>query len=130
MINLLVADGWQDYELIDSGEGSKLERWAQYLTIRPEPRALWEKSKPTLWNQAEAVFVQNEDRGDWSFKSLPPDPWIIAYSKIRFNLKPTDFRHVGVFPEQAVNWEWLQKSLTVSQLPNLPVKVLNLFAYT
>lgn len=130
MVKLLIAEGWKDYELIDSGEGTKLERWGQYMTVRPEPRAIWEKSKPGLWSRAEAAFVQSEDRGDWSFKSTPPNPWRIAYDKIKFNLKPTDFRHVGVFPEQAVNWEWLKKSLTVAQLPNYPVKVLNLFAYT
>lgn len=126
MISLHTADHWQDYELIDSGSGQKLERWGQYLTIRPEPRAIWPVSKPSLWNKIDARF-QNDT---WEFiKDLPPQ-WQISYQKLRFNLRPATFKHVGVFPEQAVNWDWITETITnvYSLMPS--AHILNLFAYT
>ncbi len=122
---ILIPEKWIDYELTDSGEEQKLERWGQFTTIRPEPRAIWKKSEPKLWGQAQGIF--NED---WQFKTPPPRPWQIAYDKIKFVLKPTEFKHTGVFPEQAVNWLWIANKITncKSQVPN--PKILNLFAYT
>jgi 23S rRNA (cytosine1962-C5)-methyltransferase len=120
MINLLVAEKWRDYELLDSGENQKLERWGQFITIRPDPRAIWQKSNPKSWNLAQGIFIE-----DWDFKTPPPRPWQISYDKIRFVLKPTEFKHTGVFPEQAINWEWIGE-----KIQNRNIKVLNLFAYT
>lgn len=124
MINLLVADGWKDYELLDSGENQKLERWGQFVTIRPDPRAIWQKSDPKSWNMAQGIFAE-----DWNFKDTPPKPWLISYNKIRFVLKPTEFKHTGVFPEQAVNWEWIANQVSRFKTQD-SIKVLNLFAYT
>jgi len=120
MINLLMAEGWRDYELLDSGDYLKLERWGQFITIRPDPRAIWQKSDPKIWNMAQGIYTE-----DWDFNTPPPRPWQISYEKIKFVLKPTEFKHTGVFPEQAVNWKWLQEKINGKN-----IKVLNLFAYT
>jgi 23S rRNA (cytosine1962-C5)-methyltransferase len=125
MVTLLIADGWRDYELLDSGDGKKLERWGQYLTIRPEPRAIWNKANQDNWEAASAVYEGEA----WKFNSDLPKVWTVAYGQIKFLLKPTEFRHVGVFPEQAVNWQWLASQIT-NHKSQIPIKVLNLFAYT
>jgi 23S rRNA (cytosine1962-C5)-methyltransferase len=117
---------WTDYELIDSGDGEKLERFASYTMTRPDPRALWQKSEPALWKETDATYVRSDNKsGQWNIKTQPPNPWHISYKHLTFTLKPTEFKHVGVFPEQAVNWNWLQ-----SIISGKPLKILNLFAYT
>ena len=113
---MIVASGWKDYELLDTGEGMKLERWGRYVMARPDPRIIWPKGNPHLWDTSDAVFENDK----WEFKTPPPQNWIISYHQIKFRLKPTNFKHTGVFPEQAVNWDWLPAA----------EKVLNLFAYT
>jgi 23S rRNA (cytosine1962-C5)-methyltransferase len=123
-VQLLIAEGWKDYELIDSGENQKLERWGQFVTIRPDPRAIWTKTDPKSWNLAQGIFTE-----DWVFKTDPPRPWQISYEKIKFNLKPTEFKHTGVFPEQATNWQWIANQIS-SYKSQAPIRVLNLFAYT
>lgn len=127
---MLCPDGWRDYELLDTGEGMKLERWGQYVIARPDPRIIWKKGDPEAWKSADAVF-ENEN---WKFRTEPPQGWVISYGmsldsardlgekKLVFRLRPTDFKHTGVFPEQAVNWQWLQERKATT--------VLNLFAYT
>ncbi len=121
---ILTPDKWQDYELIDSGEGEKLERWGQYVMSRPEPRAIWNKAGIEPWKNADAIHSGEQ----WKFSNNPPENWTISYGQIKFKLRPTDFKHTGVFPEQAVNWEWITNQITnhKSQTP----KILNLFAYT
>lgn len=118
---------WTQYELLDSGEGQKLERFAGYTVSRPDPRAIWKPSLTTgLWNNADAVFVnETEKAGHWKFRKVPPADWQIRYQQLVFRLRPTDFKHLGVFPEQAVNWQWL-----TSVTSGKAIKVLNLFAYT
>jgi len=123
MNQILVADKWRDFELLDAGAEMKLERWGQYLVARPEPRAIWNRTNPELWKEANATF-KNEQ---WEFKTQPPTKWEIRYDKIVFTLKATDFKHTGVFPEQAVNWDWIEEKIKRSETP---VRVLNLFAYT
>jgi len=113
---ILFPDGWTDYELIDTGEGKKLERWGNYVMVRPDPRIIWGEKRPEEWEKAGAVFEGEK----WTFRNPPPQNWVVSYKDIKFKLKPTDFKHTGVFPEQAVNWEWLPRA----------EKVLNLFAYT
>jgi 23S rRNA (cytosine1962-C5)-methyltransferase len=122
--SILVPEEWRDYELIDSGEGSKLERFGQYVMDRPDPRAIWNKKDVSLWKMADAVFASE----NWLFRNQPPDIWPVSYKKIKFMLKPTDFKHVGIFPEQAVNWDWVTEQITRSK--SQETKILNLFAYT
>jgi len=120
--------GWSDFELLDSGVRMKLERWGDYVISRPDPRAIWKKSFPeSKWQQADAIFIQTGESGDWKFNRQPPTRWEISYGSIKFSLKPTAFKHVGVFPEQAVNWEWMEQVLDAN---DRNVKILNLFAYT
>jgi len=125
-ITTLYPTDWQEYELIDSGDGMKLERFGKYIVARPDPRALWKKSDEKSWNSADATFVRTSSTdGNWNIKNNPPDPWKVSYKHLSFILKPTSFKHVGVFPEQSVNWNWL-----ADQINGAPLKVLNLFAYT
>jgi len=121
---------WTGYQLLDSGDGEKLESFAGYKIVRPDPRAIWSKTKSTAeWQSADAVFARSANwrisDSRWNYKNHPPKPWQISYKNLKFNLRPTDFRHVGIFPEQAVNWDWLGKTIN-----GQPLKVLNLFAYT
>lgn len=120
------ATDWTDYSLLDSGNGEKLERFGTYTMIRPDPRVIWDRQKPpTVWDNAHAHFVRSDaEHGNWIIKKQPPNPWIITYRDVRFILHPTDFKHVGVFPEQAVNWDWMKTRVTTS------MSVLNLFGYT
>lgn len=132
MIQVLTPDKWRDYELLDSGNERKLERFGQYIVIRPDPRAIW---KPLLredeWKIAEASFTQDEETESWHFQNDPPTPWEISYEKLKFSLRTTNFKHLGVFPEQAVNWEWLKQVISNELLVHsLKPKILNLFAYT
>lgn len=117
---------WSDYELIDSGDGEKLERFGTYTLVRPDPRALWSKSDPTKWETADAKYIRTDNKsGQWETKHTPPSSWVVRYQQLVFTLRPTEFKHVGVFPEQSVNWNWLDKTIA-----NRPLKILNLFAYT
>lgn len=117
---------WSEYQLLDSGDGEKLEEFSGYKVARPDPRVIWNKSKPVeTWQNANAIFDRNSAQGKWIYKNPPPKNWQLHYNNLTFNLKPTDFRHVGIFPEQAVNWDWLAEKIN-----NQPLKILNLFAYT
>jgi len=131
MNTITLAQNWIDYELLDSGEGKKLERFGQYVVVRPDPRIIWKKTLPgSTWDRADATYEQDDERGEWKFRTLPPRPWEIGFGKLRFSLRATDFRHVGVFPEQASNWEWISTTLAQNSKKTNPVKILNLFAYT
>lgn len=117
---------WTDYELIDSGDGMKLERFGNYTVARPDPRAIWRPYSGDVWNDANARFVRSSStEGRWDIKKNPPIPWKVSYKHLTFVLKPTSFKHVGVFPEQATNWNWI-----AGQVHSDAIKVLNLFAYT
>lgn len=132
---LLKPSGFTDYELIDSGAFEKLERFGEYITIRPEPQALWDKQLPEReWEKmAHVRFVpKSSSSGTWEKLKAMPDRWIIGYKKgevnIKLRLALTSFKHVGVFPEQAVNWDFIGDSIAKIKAPN--PKFLNLFAYT
>ena len=127
-IPIIFPTDWTDYELIDSGEGAKLERFGSYTISRPDPRAIWKRQAlPTLWENADAQYIRSsKETGDWKIKNNPPSDWHISYDDLVFQLKPTSFKHVGVFPEQAVNWNWIGNKLKTSNQK----RVLNLFAYT
>lgn len=117
---------WAEYELLDSGDGEKLERFGTYIIARPDPRALWQKTNSDMWDRAHATFTRTDPKtGTWHIRATPPDPWILHYKSLAFTLRPTEFKHVGIFPEQAANWNWLD-----SIIHERPLNILNLFAYT
>lgn len=125
-IPIVYPDPFADYELLDSGNDEKLERFGSYTIIRPDPRVIWSKHlENKIWNSADAQFIPS-DTSVWKIRRPPPIPWHFHYNKQTFLLRPTDFKHVGIFPEQIINWEWI-KSHTQN---NNHGKVLNLFAYT
>lgn len=123
-----VADGWKNYEVIDTSKGEKLERWEKYLLVRPDPQVIWDTPrKHTGWKNMNAHYHRSsKGGGEWEFFNLP-DEWSISYKELTFNLKPFSFKHTGLFPEQAVNWDWFSDKIRNAKRP---VKVLNLFAYT
>jgi 23S rRNA (cytosine1962-C5)-methyltransferase len=128
---LLETAGWADYALLDSGHGRKLERFGRYRIVRPEEQAIWTPRRPAAdWDDADAVFVgigEEEADGRWRYPRPLGETWPMAYGGIRFLGRFTSFRHVGVFPEQAVHWDWLGGRIAGA---GRPAKVLNLFAYT
>ncbi len=124
-----IADGWKDYEVIDCSDGEKLERWGKYILLRPDPQVLWNTPKKNpSWNKLNGHYHRsNKGGGEWEFFSLPKQ-WTINYRELTFNLKPFSFKHTGLFPEQAANWDWFSELINNS--PKKDIKVLNLFAYT
>ncbi|HEY5221067.1 MAG TPA: class I SAM-dependent methyltransferase [Candidatus Paceibacterota bacterium] len=128
----LSTNGWSDYELLDSGDNKKLERFGPHVLIRPETQAIWKPLHPELWKQAGAEFKFDKDKGSWRGKSTP-EPWVVSWrDDIKFSLRLTSFKHTGVFPEQAPNWEWIgeQVSALAKRGGADKPKVLNLFGYT
>lgn len=123
-----IADGWKDYAVIDCSNGEKLERWGNYLLIRPDPQVIWDSPKMHKgWRQPNGHYHRSaKGGGEWEFFDLPKQ-WTISYQGLTFQLKPFSFKHTGLFPEQAVNWDWFSKKIRQA---GRPVKVLNLFAYT
>ena len=123
-----IADGWKDYEVIDCSKGEKLERWGDQLLVRPDPQAIWITPRTHRgWKQNAGRYARSSSGGgQWQNKSMP-ERWTVSYGSLTFNIKPMNFKHTGVFPEQAVNWAWYQQKIRAA---NRPVKVLNLFGYT
>ena len=123
-----IADQWKDYEVLDTSGGEKLERWGDYLLVRPDPQVIWNTPKDLPgWRKMNGHYYRSsKGGGEWEFFDLPKQ-WEIAYKDLRFNLKPFSFKHTGLFPEQAVNWDWFSDKIKNA---GRPVKVLNLFAYT
>lgn len=133
----LVCEGWTDYELLDSGENMKLERFGDIIVARPETQALWKKQKPELWDSAHAVFAFRDKKGAWNVKKPVPESWELGWGDTRFTAALTGFKHTGIFPEQAPNWEWvgahvrvLRPTFNVGRSTSYIPKVLNLFGYT
>jgi 23S rRNA (cytosine1962-C5)-methyltransferase len=130
----LRTEAWRDYALIDSGEGKKLERYGEYLVIRPEPQCWWQPKYPDLWAKADALFdasAEDEDGGRWAFQRKPDDQWVLGYDTVKFYGRFTAFRHLAFFPEQAANWAWQASALKAAlKANNKRPKVLNLFGYT
>ena len=123
-----IADQWKDYAVLDTSGGEKLERWGDYLLVRPDPQVIWNTPKDLPgWRKMNGHYYRSsKGGGEWEFFDLPKQ-WEIAYKDLRFNLKPFSFKHTGLFPEQAVNWDWFSGKIKNA---GRPVKVLNLFAYT
>lgn len=130
-LTLLPSPGWQDYELLDTGAGSKLERFGPYTFVRPEAQAIWQPALPEQdWEAAHGSFRASEDEQDggrWRIRGMIEPRWVMQYRTLRFWAQPTPFRHMGVFPEQAAHWDWI--SDLIRQVGR-PVRVLNLFGYT
>ena len=128
-----IADGWNDYEVLDTSAGEKLERWGDYILVRPDPQVIWNKPhKVREWKQKNGHYHRsNKGGGQWEFFDLP-EQWEISYGNLKFHLKPFHFKHTGLFPEQAVNWEWSGNLIREAKKknPGKEIKVLNLFAYT
>ena len=128
-----VANNWKDYEILDMANGEKLERWNNIYLVRPDPQIIWnDKQYPEKWKQANARYNRSSTGGGhWDYKKRLPDSWQIKYENLTFNIKPMGFKHTGIFPEQAVNWDWMMDKIQNEiKTTNREVKVLNLFAYT
>lgn len=123
-----VAENWKDYEVLDTSAGEKLERWGNYILVRPDPQVIWNTPhNASGWKKKNGHYHRSsKGGGEWEFINLPKE-WQISYKELIFNLKPFSFKHTGIFPEQAVNWDWFSALIKAS---DKPIKVLNLFAYT
>ena len=130
-----IADGWKDYEVIDTSSGEKLERWGEYTLVRPDPQVIWDSEKKNPgWKKMNGHYHRSKaGGGEWEFHKLPEE-WQIGYGDLRFNLKPFSFKHTGLFPEQATNWDWfsnlIRQEIESGRREPGQIKVLNLFAYT
>ena len=127
--SILITEPSADYELLDSGEESKLERYGQYVLSRPDPGALWKKNlSEEVWKKADAEFARKGEKGEWKYKKELPASWNINFGGLALSIKPSSFKHTGLFPEQKPNWDWMRNIL--SRQVGRGTKILNLFAYT
>ncbi|NLW47824.1 MAG: SAM-dependent methyltransferase [Firmicutes bacterium] len=126
---MFVSDGWQDYELMDTGDGERLERWGRFILRRPDPQVIWPATLgKKAWNEVHGHYTRsNSGGGRWDFLKGLPERWSLSYRSLKFYIRPTGFKHTGLFPEQAVNWDWLAGLIKTR---TSPIRVLNLFAYT
>ena len=123
-----IADGWKDYELLDASDGERLERWGKYILRRPDPQIIWKNAAShKAWKNADAIYKRSSGGGGGWSKNTLPATWNISYGNLTFCLKPMGFKHTGLFPEQAANWDWFSDLIRKA---GRPIKVLNLFAYT
>ena len=125
---MFIASEWKDYEVLDTGDGEKLERWRDIVLRRPDPQAIWPRQRPELWTKAVAHYHRSaKGGGEWEFFRRLPERWTVKYGELEFYVRPTGFKHTGLFPEQAVNWDWMAGLI---RRAGRPVRVLNLFPYT
>ena len=124
-----IAKNWKEYKILDMANGQKLEKWGNVILSRPDPQIVWkEKTFPEKWKDANAIYIRSKTGGgEWQYKKKVPNQWQIHYNDLTFNIKPMGFKHTGLFPEQAVNWDWMTEKIKNSKRE---IKVLNLFAYT
>jgi len=124
-----IANNWIDYKILDMADGQKLEKWGTVVLSRPDPQIVWkQKSFPNKWKEINATYHRSKTGGGaWEYKKKVPEKWQIKYKDLTFNIKPMGFKHTGLFPEQAVNWDWMINKI---QKEKRTIKVLNLFAYT
>ena len=124
-----IANNWNDYKILDMADGQKLERWGDVILARPDPQIIWkEKTYSEKWKNINATYHRSKTGGGvWEYKKKMPNQWQIKYKELTFNIKPMGFKHTGLFPEQAVNWDWMMDKIKKA---NRDIKVLNLFAYT
>lgn len=126
---MIISNEWSDYEILDMADGEKLERWGKIVLIRPDPQIIWKnKMKPELWKKANAHYHRSKTGGgEWEYIKNVPKSWQVKYKDLTFNLKPMGFKHTGLFPEQAANWDFMINKIKSAKRE---IKVLNLFAYT
>ena len=126
---MYLAEGWEEYQIIDCGGGEKYERWGDVTLLRPDPQAIWPMDVP---KRVDAHYTRSsKGGGEWTFHQRLPEQWTIAWNELRFVVRPTGFKHTGLFPEQAVNWDWMQERIRAhTEKAGATVRVLNLFAYT
>ena len=124
-----IAKDWKEYKIIDMANGQKLEKWGEFILSRPDPQIIWKnKSFSNEWKKVDAVYYRSKTGGgNWEYKRKLPESWKIKYKDLTFNIKTMGFKHTGLFPEQAVNWDWMRNKIEKSKRE---IKVLNLFAYT
>ena len=123
-----VSDRWEDYELLDASRGEKLERWGDRILLRPDPQAIWDTPRTDpRWNRPDAAYRRSSSGGGAWEKNRLPASWVIRYGELKFQVKPMSFKHTGIFPEQAANWDWAGDTIRTA---GRPIRVLNLFAYT
>jgi 23S rRNA (cytosine1962-C5)-methyltransferase len=133
---LIVADRWREYALLDCGDGMKQERWGDYTLVRPDPQILWPRhgqATGARWENWDALYHRSEQGGGkWEFRRTLPEHWKIAYEPLglTFKIRPTSFKHTGLFPEQAVNWDWFSAKIAAARAAGREVSVLNLFGYS
>jgi len=128
-MQISITQGWDDYQLIDSGDGEKLERFGEVLLVRPDPQVIWRRTLPSsVWQNADVMFYRtSKDQGVWKWNTKQKDSWIMHYKELTFRVRLTPFKHTGVFPEQTLQWDWMTNKITQC---NRPISILNLFAYT
>ena len=125
---MFTTDLWKDYELLDASDGERLERWGRYILVRPDPQIIWKGvARHPAWKRADAIYRRFRSGGGGWIKNELPESWNIGYGALRFVLRPMGFKHTGLFPEQAANWDWFSELIRKA---GRPVRVLNLFAYT
>lgn len=127
---ILKLEKQNDYELIDSGECQKLERYGEYILNRPDIEALWNKTYPDIWSSSDLNFIREGKKTKWIIKNGVPNSWNIKFDDIIFSIKPTSFKHIGIFPEQCINWKWMENIIKNNIKEYKEINVLNLFAYT
>ena len=128
-----IARDWKDYEILDMADGMKLERWGNVVLTRPDPQIVWkDRSFKKLWNETFAIYERSSSGGGaWNYKKVVPKQWTVKYKNLTFNVKPMGFKHTGIFPEQAVNWDFIMEKIKNERArTGRKIKVLNLFAYT
>ncbi len=124
---MFLADLWKDFEVLDTGDGEKLERWGNFIMARPDPQVIWPKGDPSLWQKAHARYIRSDKGGgSWDFLRSLPESWTVRYRDLTFRVRPTGFKHMGLFPEQAANWDEMSRLIRARG----GARVLNLFAYT
>ena len=122
------SENWKEYELLDASDGERLERWGKYILVRPDPQIIWKNTREhPLWKKADGIYRRSSGGGGGWVKSKMPEQWTVGYGDLNFRIKPMGFKHTGLFPEQAANWDWFSKLIKNA---DRPIKVLNLFAYT
>lgn len=123
------ATNWNEYEILDTSGGEKLERWGDVTLLRPDPQVIWDSGKQhPAWNKTDAHYLRSSSGGGkWEYHRKLPSSWVVRYDELTFRIQPTGFKHTGLFPEQAVNWDWFRDTIKQAKRP---IRVLNLFAYT
>ena len=127
------AEHWKDFEVLDTSGGEKLERWGNVILARPDPQIIWNTPKGDSWKKINARYLRSRSGGgSWEVRNMPAGSWTIGYRELTFKIQPTGFKHTGLFPEQAVNWDFMAEKIRAARKkdPNREIKVLNLFAYT